>query len=1178
MICPSCGTQNAAGKKFCVQCGTPLARACASCGAPLGSDEKFCGECGTPVVDRSTAPVAGPPPPAPASERRLVSVLFADLVGFTALSETRDSEEVRDLLSRYFDTSRTLISRYGGTVEKFIGDAVMAVWGTPVAQEDDAERSVRAAMELVAAVAELGQEVGGPELNARAGVLTGEAAVTLGAEGQGMVAGDLVNTASRIQSAAAPGQVFVGESTRRSSEAAIAYEDAGTFEFKGKAEPVRLWRALRVVAAVGGVQRSAGLEPPFVGRDRELRLLKDLFHSSAEDRRAHLVSVTGAAGVGKSRLLWEFEKYVDGLAGQFRWHRGRCLAYGEGVTYWALAEMVRTRADIVEGEEAASALAKLRSALEASLPDLEERRWVEPRLAHLLGLEERVSREREDLFAAWRLFYERLSDEMPTVMVFEDMQWADAAMLDFIEYLLEWARDHRLFVITVARPDLGDRRPNWGTGRSSTSIYLDPLSNAAMEETLTGLVPGLPDDLRDRILERAEGIPLYAVETVRMLLDRGLLVQEENAYTPAGPIDALEVPETLHALIAARLDGLAPEERRLLQDASVLGKTFAKGALAAVSGLPASDLDALLISLTRKEALTVQADPRSPERGQYAFVQDLLRMVAYETLSKKERRARHLEVAAYLETTWGTDDDEVVEVVASHYLEAHRAAPDAPDAAEIKGKAWRMLARAGERAASLGASEEAERYFRQAAELPDEPAPQSQLLERAGEMAAMGGRPQDARHLFERSLELVEREGDTHAAARISARLGFVEWRTGQLDEAIERMERGFDVLRGDEPDEDLARLATDLGRLHFFRGEPEIAAERVAFGLQVAEALWLPELISQGLNTKGILAMWQSRNEESIGLLRHALEVAQENEIPSAALRAHMNLSETLARRDRYDDSIEQCQAGVALAHRVGDRFSEWQLAGNLMFPLSQTGRWDEAMEISRELPPAQYLNVGWTIEISALRGEVEEAARVFAAVSAIGGTADVQDRAGLDSAHAALLLAQGRYEEALAAGEAAFAAREHLGVAGEDQKGGFVRAVEAALALGDIDRADTLTRTVEELPPGLLPPYLAAQSSRFRARITQARGEADGVEAGFKRAAGTLRELGVRFWLGATLLEHGEWLESESRPDDARPLLAEAREIFDRLQARPWVERTDRAHGFEAVAATSDLQGHHG
>jgi class 3 adenylate cyclase len=641
VTCPSCGTENPVGQKFCGECGTPLAAVCPSCGTTNPPGQKFCGECGTPLADKPATATAGPPTPsaeAPTAERRLVSVLFADLVGFTTLSESRDAEEVRELLSRYFDLSRTVIARYGGTVEKFIGDAVMAVWGTPVAQEDDAERGVRAALDLVALISDLGHEIGAPDLRARAGVLTGEAAVTIGAEGEGMVAGDLVNTASRIQAAAEPGVVLVGEATRRSTEAAITYEDAGSHELKGKADPLRLWRAIRVVAGVGGALKSAGLEAPFVGRDRELRTMKELFHAVADESKAHLVSIIGIAGIGKSRLGWEYYKYSDGLSTVFWWHRGRCLAYGEGVTYWALAEMVRGRAEIIEGEGSDVAHAKLRAAVEQWVSDPDERRWVEPRLAHLIGLEERTARDRDDLFAGWRLFFERMAEQAPVVMSFEDMQWADDALLDFIEYLLEWSRSLPIFIMTQARPDLLERRPDWGRKRSATTLYLEPLPEESMRELLAGLVPGLPDELRDQILGRAEGIPLYAVETVRMLLDRGLLVPEGNSYRPAGEIGSLDVPETLHALIAARLDGLAPEERRLLQDASVLGKTFTVDMLAALIGEPEERLESLLTGLVRKEVLGIQADPRSPERGQYGFLQDLVKRVAYETVSRKERK------------------------------------------------------------------------------------------------------------------------------------------------------------------------------------------------------------------------------------------------------------------------------------------------------------------------------------------------------------------------------------------------------------------------------------------------------------------------------------------------------------------------------------------------------------
>ena len=379
----------------------------------------------------------------------------------------------------------------------------MAVWGTPVAREDDAERAVRAALALTGAVALLGEEVGMPELRVRAGVLTGNAAVDVGAEGEGMVLGDTVNTASRLQSIAAPGTVLVDDVTRRASEAAIAYEDAGEHQVKGREQPVHAWTALRVVAGAGGARRGVGLEAPFVGRERELAQVIDCFEESAEQRRARLVTVVGEAGSGKSRLLWEFFKYLDGVERVVRWHQGRCLSYGEGVAYWALAEMVRARAGIAEEEDPDTARAKLDEAVEPYVADERERRLVEPRLAHLLGLEQRTAPDRADLFSGWRLFFERMSDQAPVVLVFEDLQWADCGLLDFIDYLLEWSADHPLFVLALGRPRLLGSRPAW----AQAAISLRPLQDGAMRQLLEGLVPGLPEELAAQVLARAEGVP-----------------------------------------------------------------------------------------------------------------------------------------------------------------------------------------------------------------------------------------------------------------------------------------------------------------------------------------------------------------------------------------------------------------------------------------------------------------------------------------------------------------------------------------------------------------------------------------------------------------------------------------------------------------------------------------------
>jgi class 3 adenylate cyclase/tetratricopeptide (TPR) repeat protein len=1160
MTCPSCGTANADGAKFCVECGTALAQVCPACGMPHAEGQRFCAECGAHIGARDPAPSpAGSP--SPAAERRLVSVLFADLVGFTALSESRDPEDVRELLTRYFDTARQVIGRYGGTVEKFIGDAVMAVWGAPVAREDDAGRAVRSALELVAEVATLGAEVGAPELRLRAGVTTGEAAVTLGAEGQGMVAGDLVNTASRVQSAAGPGTVLVDETTLHIVEAAIACEAAGSFELRGKEEPLRLWRALRVTAGRGGALKSVGLEAPFVGREGEIRLIRELFHAAADEGRARLVSVVGVAGIGKSRIGWEFFKYIDGLLQDVWWHRGRCLAYGEGVAYWALAEMVMMRSRIAEDEPPESALEKLHSTLTEILVDDEERAWVEPRLQHLLGLAERTAPDREDLFSAWRLFFERLAETSPTVLLFEDLQWADAGLLDFIEYLLDWSRNHPIYVVTIARLELFERRPGWGAGtRNVTSIGLEPLPDEAMGDLLHGLAPGLPVELSSRIRARAEGIPLYAVETVRMLLDRGLLEQRGTQYGPTGPIEALEVPETLQALIAARLDGIDPAERRLLQDASVLGRTFTMRALAAVSGRAETELEPLLASLVRKEILGLQTDPRSPERGQYGFLQALVEKVAGDTLARRERKVRHLRAAAHFESGLGWDEEELAEIIASHYVEAYETAPDAEDGREIRAAACRWLTRAAERSSSLAASGEAERYYDQAAQLADDELVRAGLLEQAGVMAWVGGRGDRAEPRLEEAIGLFAAAGESHAAARVSARLAETLWDGGRLAEGLERMERSFDVLSGDPPDGDFATLAAQLGRVQFFAGQVARAAERIELALETAEALRLPEVTSEALNTKSLILY--KRPVESLLLLEGALKIALENELPSSSLRAYFNIAEFLGERDRAEEALACAEAGLELARRRGDRNYEWDMLSQTVLPLFLMGRWDEALARAAEIPEEAQASSASAVSaliapltrIQTARGDLKAARSFLTRVQALETSDDLEDRASYAIGRAVLLRTEGDYRSSLCAGEEAMKARE-LPIGGNDAIEGWLEATEAAFALAGLAKVEELLDWTAGLHSADRTRTFEAHEARFRARLADRRGEARE-----ETASARFRELGIPFWLAVSLVEESEALVAGGRAGEAEPLTAEAREIFEQLGARPWLERLDR------------------
>jgi class 3 adenylate cyclase/tetratricopeptide (TPR) repeat protein len=1152
-----------------MECGTALAVACPVCGAQNDPGSRFCGECGSSVGAPPTA-VGTPAPavglaPAPIAERKLVSVLFADLVGFTAMSESRDPEEVRDFLTTYFDTARRIVDRYGGTIEKFIGDAVMAVWGTPVAQEDDAERAVRAALDLAAGAVGGADDAGrDPRPQIRAAVCTGEAAVTLGAEGQGMVAGDLVNTASRLQSVATGGAVLVDDSTRRTAEAAVVFEEAGAHDVKGKAEPVHAWRAMRVIAGRGGALRSVNLEAPFVGRDRELRLIKELFHSSTEQRKAHLVSVLGIAGIGKSRLSWEFFKYMDGLVEPVRWHRGRCLAYGEGVSYWALGEMVRMRAGIAEGEELDSALQKLRRAIEEYVPDPEERKWIEPRLAHLLGGEGEGPGGREELFPAWRLFFERVADRGPTVMVFEDLQWADTALIDFIEYLLEWSRNLPLFVITLARPEVEDRHPNWSSGkRSFTSFALEPLPPGAMEQLLTGLVPGLPDTIRSQIQARAEGVPLYAVETVRMLIDRGLLVRERDGYRPAGPIEALEVPETLHALIAARLDGLEPLERRLIQDAAVLGKTFSTDSLSSLTGVDRAELATSLGGLVRKEVLGLQADPRSPEHGQYGFLQDLVRRVAYETLSRRDRKIRHLAAADYLERSWAGDDAEIAEIVASHYVEAYRLQPDTEDAGPIRARAREALVRAANRAASLGASSEAQRYFDQALELTDDDAEAAGLAEQAGAMAYAMGRFADALARFERSIALFESQGASHAAARATARLGEVMWLgMSQLREGLARMEQAFDVLSGDEPDEGLATLAAQIGRLYWFTGAVDLAEERLDFALRIAEDQLLWEVLSQALNTKSLLLVSRRRYQEALALLQQALAIAQEHDLPWAMERAMFNMADQLHTSGRYEEALQLDLEGRARGRRRGDRTHESMCMVHLCHDYLALGRWDDLMEVAAAATgPEMEVEGAWapfirslTIPVLVARGQIEELEERYRSMEQVSDAGEVQDRLYVALSRARVRRAQGKLDDALEAAELGVSMKDTFGLPGVTLA--IVEALEAAFALERLDKVEGMLDELEAESPSQRTPVLEGHMARFRGKLAASRGEGEPAEW-FDQAAGVFRSLGSPFPLAIVLLELGEWLMGVGRAEDAEPPMAEARSIFEGLRATPWLER---------------------
>ncbi|HZU59577.1 MAG TPA: AAA family ATPase, partial [Solirubrobacteraceae bacterium] len=743
---------------------------------------------------------------------------------------------------------------------------------------------------------------------------------------------------------AQPGAVLVDDVTRRASEAAIVYEDGGTHEVKGREEPVRTWRALRVVAGAGGARRGTGLEAPFVGRDPELQTVIEAGEESARDGRAGLAAILGEAGAGKSRLLWEFFKYLDGISEVRWWHQGRCLSYGEGVAYRALAEMVRTRARIEEEEDPDSAREKLRRAVEEHVPDERERRLVEPRLAHLLRLEERPHADRVDLFSGWRLFFERMAASNPVILAFEDLQWADSGLLEFIDYLLEWSDEFPIFVLALGRPELRERRPSWPW------MSLEPLEPGAIVRLLEGLAPGLPEELVTEIVGRAEGIPLYAVETIRMLQDRGVLVQEGSRYSVVGDVSELEVPETLQALAASRLDALAPDERTLLQDASVLGQSFTAAAAAAVSGGSEAEVTTILDRLVAKQILARDDDPRSPERGQYVFLQALLRGVAYGTLSRRARKTRHVAAAHHLEQTWPGEARDIAEVLAAHYLKAIEAEPEAEDVEALQSIARETLIAAGDAAASLGLGSEADSYFKQAAELSEDELQQANLLEKAGRALWQSG---DLETAEDRLREAVERQqrGGRASGGSAAVVLATVIAPSGRLEDAVALIE-GF--LSAEEPGRDpvlRARAQAAMGNWLVILGKASQAEPLFAEALDTLENSDALAALAEAMARRAVYLMTAGRYQECAAMARHARDLAEQLDLTADALRATFTLAAGLIARDRHREALPELERGVEIARERGDRFFERMLQAGVAQCLVFLGRWPEALAIIPEL-----------------------------------------------------------------------------------------------------------------------------------------------------------------------------------------------------------------------------------
>ncbi|MEX2624786.1 MAG: adenylate/guanylate cyclase domain-containing protein [Acidimicrobiia bacterium] len=858
----------------------------------------------------------------------MITVLFADLANYTSYSEGRDPEDVRAFLTSYFERATEVVTRFGGVVDKFIGDAVMAVWGASTSNEDDPERAVRAGLELVEAAAKLAADAGAPELGLRVGIHTGEASVGPGGNQMGLVAGDNVNIASRLQSAAVPGTVLVGEGTYQAASRAIAFEPIGAQTVKGKAVPVAAWRALRVVAERGGAGRSEQLEPPFVGRGEELRLLKDLLASVTRESRSRMVSIIGEGGIGKSRLGWEFLKYIDGLVEVIYWHEGRSPAYGDGVTFWAVAEMIRSRAEISEIDADDVARAALRETVSKYVDDQGLAEWVEPRLAAVLGLGAAPLGDRSELDAAVRAFFEGVSQAGTTVLVFEDVHWADTSLLDFIEDLTDWWRDRPILIVALARPDLTDRRPTWGAGHAGMiSLRLSPLSDADMREVVTGTVPGLPEDAVAAIVDRAAGIPMYAVEFLRMMLAQGDLEEADGRYRLIGDVTRLAVPESLQAVIGARLDRLEPAERALLQDAAVLGYSFTLDGLVTINQTERSEVEARIAGLVRRELIEPVRDPRSPQRGQFQFLQTLIRDIALGRMSRDTRRSRHLDVAHYYE---GLADPELAVVVASHYLDALEATPPGDDERELREKALSSMAAAADRAADLRAHDQVLTISQQALSLADEPALRVPFWERMTEAATRLAKREEAERYGRLALDHHRQSGDVGAVNRMVRMLGFAYVEEQMPFEAVELLESHLSGHADLATDPELARAAALLARALMLSNRDEEAAVTADRALLAAEKQQLMPTVVDALITKATAIGHPGRLVEARILMEGAIALADQLDIAHSSMRGRNNFAHLFGTIDPRG-SVLAAVEGFDIAKRTGDRSMAMFLAMNL-------------------------------------------------------------------------------------------------------------------------------------------------------------------------------------------------------------------------------------------------------
>ncbi len=936
-----------------------------------------------------------------------MTVVFVDLVGFTAQAERLDPEDVRGLLAPYHARLRTELERYGGTVEKFIGDAVMAVFGAPAAHEDDPERAVRAAFAIRDWVAEQS------DLQVRIAVNTGEALVHVGArpaEGEAMVAGDVVNTAARLQAAAPVGGVLVGETTYRATRDAIRYQDAPPVQAKGKAEPIPVWEAVEAVARFG-VDVAERARTPFIGRDRELELLRSSLARVREERAAQLVTLVGVPGIGKSRLVAELSQVVEREPELITWRQGRCLAYGERVTFWALGEIVKAEAGILETDGSDQAERKLHDAVARLTPEANEARWLETELRALIGVtgDGAADGGAEAAMAAWRRFFEAIAERRAAVLVFEDLHWADDGLLDFLDDLVDWLRSVPLLIVGTARPELLERRQAWGGGKANaTTISLQRLTDDDTVRLLAAVLerPLQLADEQQTLLERAGGNPLFAEQYVRMLAERGT---------------SGELPESVQGVIAARLDALLRTEKELLREAAVQGKVFWLGGVATASGLSAAEVESLLRTLERKDF--VRRERRSTVAGdtQYSFQHVLLRDVAYGQIPRRARAEKHRRAGEWIEGLGRPDDH--AELLAYHYKQALELgrATGIEDDPRVLQRARASLRAAGERGLALSAYEPAAAFLADALALcsADDPARPRLLLQRARALFPLGRPGLD---LLSEALEGFRAAGDVEGAAEAATLAARFCWFVGDRAGTDRYMAAALDAVAGQPASRARAEALTNQSGFDMLAGRFDDSIRIGAEAMPLVEALGMED---QRARLHIVVGCARCGLGDAGGLeeIEKGIPVAQAAGAFEMVVLGYGNLSSELQFFGRLADARRAWRHHLELSERYGlvRHLRNAQADGADWAYLD--GRWDDAIAIADELIAAaeagdRYYSDPRVLSLRAwiklARGDAAGAEVDSARGRDLARASDLQAQSAAYSVRAAIALATGRRGEA--------------------------------------------------------------------------------------------------------------------------------------------------------------------